>query len=160
MRIARGVAAVTCAIAIALAASACSGDDDEGDDEPTEAAPTAVDRLSDIPDAILVIKPGSQGAPKTYRTAKVDSANPSASGKAVDVNFEGGPDLCSIFTGYATHETDSTIEVTVIIGEQAGCTGDPTRRTTVLNVDEPVGDRDIVISKYSQDSLPIENPSA
>ena len=150
---------MTCAAALAMAASACSGEDDRADDEPTESGPSSVDRLSDIPDAVLVIKPKSQGAPKTYRTAKIVSANPSESGESIDVNFEAGPDLCSMFTGYATQESDSTIEVTVIIGEQADCTGDPTERTTVLNVDEPVGDRDVVVSQYSQESIPIKNPA-
>lgn len=143
-----------------LVLTACSGDDDEPSDEPTQAAPTEVAKLSDIPDALLVIKPGSKDAPQTYSTAEVTHVSGTPDASSVNVDYQSGPDLCAIFTGYATHETDSTIEVTVIIGEQAGCTGKPTTRTTVLNTDEPVGDRKVVVSPYSQQALPIEDPTA
>lgn len=140
--------------------SACSGDDEpSGGDSDTSEAPTSVAKLSDIPDAVLVIKPDSKIAPASYRTAKVTSAAASANGQSVDVNFEAGPDVCSLFTGYATHETEDEVEVTVIVGEQKKCEGEPTVRTTVLNVDKGVGDREVVISPYSQDSIPIEHPS-
>lgn len=160
MRIARGIAALTCACVAAVGLAACSGDEEQtGDETPPSETPASVAELSDIPDAVLVIKPDSADAPATYRTAKITSASPSANGQAVDVNFEAGPDLCSIFTGYATHETDDEVEVTVIVGEQKSCEGESTVRTTVLNVDEPVGDREVVISPYSEQSIPIEHPA-
>ena len=163
MRIARGIAGLTCVCVAAIGLSACSGDDDEetpGGDEGTSEAPSSVAKLSDIPDAVLVIKPDSADAPKTYRTAKITSANASANGEAIDVNFEAGPDMCSVFTGYATNESDAEIKVTVIVGEDGECEGESTVRTTVLNVDEPVDDRDVVVSPYSEESVPIEKPAA
>ena len=151
---------MTCAGLAVVGLGACSGDDEaSGGDNKTSEAPTSIAKLSDIPDAVLVIKPDSKIAPASYRTAKITSAAASANGKSVDVNFEAGPDVCSLFTGYATHETDDEVEVTVIVGEQKKCEGDPTVRTTVLNVDQQVGDREVVVSPYSQDSIPIENPS-
>ena len=149
-----------CAGLAVVGLSACSGEDEpSGDDTETSAAPSSISQLSDIPDAVLVIKPDSQIAPESYRTAMITSAAASANGESVDVNFEAGPDVCSIFTGYATHETDSEVEVTVIVGEQKNCEGDPTVRTTVLNVDDKIGERDVVVSPYSQESIPIKNPS-
>lgn len=160
MRIARGVAVLCCAAVATAALSACSGDDEKtGNGTKTDEAPDSVAKLSDIPDAVLVIKPDSEDAPATYRTAKVTSAEASASGEAIDVNFEAGPDVCSIFTGYATHETGDEIEVTVIVGEQKDCDGTSTVRTTVLNVDDPIDDRGVVVSPYSEDSIPIDRPA-
>lgn len=159
MRIARGIAAAACAGLVGAGLSACGGDDESSGDGGESDTPTSVAKLSDIPDAVLVIKPDSKIAPESYRTAKITSAAASANGESVDVNFEAGPDLCSLFTGYATHETEDEVEVTVIVGEQKNCKGDSTVRTTVLNVDDEVGDRDVVVSPYSQDSIPIKKPS-
>ena len=148
-------------VLLGLALTACGGDDEAPADEPTEASPTAVAKLSDIPGVVPVVKPTQKGAPETYRTAKVTQAEASAPDASnINVNYESGPDLCAEFTGYALQESESTVEVTVIIGEQEGCSGKPTLRTTVLTTDEPVGDREVVVSEYSQESLPIKNPSA
>lgn len=147
-------------VLVALSLTACSGDDDEPSDSPSEAAPTEVAKLSDIPDAVLVIKPGSPDAPQAYRTAEITHVGGEPGARSVSVDYQSGPDLCSMFTGYATQESDSAIDVTVIVGEQPGCTGDPTTRTTVLNLDAPVGDRKLEVSRYSQQSLPIDNPKA
>lgn len=146
---------------VGLVLTACGGDDEgEPADEPSETPPTAVAKLSDIPGVVPVVKPGSPQAPETYRTAEITQAEGAPDASAVNVNYESGPDLCAEFTGYAMQETESTIEVTVIVGEQDGCNGKPTLRTTVLNTDEPVGDREVVVSKYSRQSIPIKNPQA
>ena len=152
---------MTCACVAAVGLSACSDDDEQasgGDTEKSE-VPSEVGKLSDIPEAVLVIKPDSEGSPAKYRTAKITSADASSNGEAIDVNFEAGPDMCSIFTGYATNESPDEIEVTVIVGDQKDCEGKSTVRTTVLNVDKPVGDREVVISPYSEESIPIKRPS-
>lgn len=141
--------------------SACGGGDEAPTDEPAEAPPTAVAKLSDIPNVQLLVEPEAPDAPKTYRTGEITAAEASApDASTVNVNYESGPDVCAEFAGYAMQESDATIEVTVIVGEQAGCTGKSTLRTTVLNTDEPVGDRDVVVSEYSEQSIPVEDPTA
>lgn len=156
MRNARGTT-VLCAVLVGMTLTACSGED-EDPEESTDDGPTAIAALSDIPEAVLVIKPDAPDAPKTYRTAEVTEASPSPDGGAVNVNFKAGPDVCSVFTGYATEESESRINVTVIVGEKDGCSGKSTVRTTVLTVDDPVGERDVDVSEYSKESLPIEDP--
>lgn len=145
--------------AVLLVVSACNGDGDTSD-EPAESAPTSIAKLSDIPGAVLLTKPDEPDAPATYRTAEITSVSGDPDARTVNVNFESGPDLCSVVSGYAVDESDTTISVTVIIGEQKNCTGEPTTRTTVLNVKGAVGDRDVVASTFSETSLPIEDPSA